>query len=336
MIDAGSIKNTDEKNAYLLSAVPRDLSETMNNNVQKVVLNSIANNVSLRMLTAGAADDLKTHSNIWAKGSYGAGTQEKSDIYSSSYDSTLFGGTVGVEFGLNDVVTFGAAVSYLQTEVKYNGLRKGDEDKFNSIIGSIYTMNQFNNNFILNGSIHFGNSTIEQKELKADKSIFSAPNLDAMSYSGSILGGYKAEYSSMSFTPLVGIGFSNFANPARKTVEGKFSAKASDTNRVDLIGGLAISGNIKTATMIVTPEIHGFAYYNINGDEKQNITLDIAGIPDSKGISYSSIEQTQTNFTIGGSVTAKTGMIEYGVSIDGQFADKYAGVLGSLKLKINL
>jgi hypothetical protein len=306
------------------------------NNVQKVAINSVANSIKSKMLASGASDDLKTHSNVWGKVSYGAGTQEKSDIYTSAYDSTLMSATLGLEFGLNDTVTFGAAGSYLQTEVKYNGLRKGDEDKFNSLIGSVYGLGHFNNGFIVNGAIHFGNSTIDQKELKADKSIFNAPSLNASSYGASILAGYKAELSSMSFTPLVGIGFSNFANPARKTVEGKFSVKAYDANRVDLIGGLSISSDIKTSNMVVTPEVHGFVYYNVKGNEKNSMTLDIAGIPNNNGIAYSSIEETQTNFTLGGSVTAKTGKIEYGVSVDGQFAEKYSAVLGSLKLKVNL
>ena len=336
VIKAGSADSADKSIAHLASALPRNIVETQKNVmiVNQSGLDAI--NSVVRARAAGAAsDDLKTNASIWAKGTYGKGTQEVSDIYSSAYDSSMFGAIVGAEFGLGESLTVGAAGSYTQTTVTYKGLRT-DEDKFKSIYGSLYGFANLESNFVLNASMTFGSTKIDGKTVSALTANSSDDDqITSMSYGGALLGGYKADFSSLSVTPLVGIGFSKFENPARKTAEGAITAKAYDTNRVDLIAGLSVAGEIKTASdMVIVPEIHGFAYYNVKDVEKQ-VTLEMNGLQNNV-VSYLSNDTTKTNFTIGASVTAKSGMIEYGASVDGQFADKYSAVLGSLKLKVNL
>jgi hypothetical protein len=336
IIKAGSADSNDKSIAHLAGALPRNTVETQKN-VMRVNQSGLdAINSVVRARAAGAAsDDLKTNASIWAKGTYGKGTQEVSDIYSSAYDSSMFGATIGAEFGLGESLTVGAAGSYTQTTVTYKGLRT-DEDKFKSIYGSLYGFANLESNFVLNASMTFGSTKIDGKTVSALTANSSDDaQITSMSYGGALLGGYKADFSSLSVTPLVGIGFSKFENPARKTAEGAITTKAYDTSRVDLIAGLSVAGEIKTASdMVIVPEIHGFAYYNVKDVEKQ-VTLDMQGLQNNV-VSYLSNDTTKTNFTIGASVTAKSGMVEYGASVDGQFADKYSAVLGSLKLKVNL
>jgi hypothetical protein len=334
VLEAGS--NESKAVAHLASALPRNNVETQKNvlRANQTGLDAVSAVINSRAAGA-AADDLKTNASIWAKGTFGKGTQEVSDIYVSAYDSTMFGGTVGAEFGLGESMTVGAAGSYTQTTLTYKGLRT-DEDKFKSMYGSLYGFANFENNFILNAQMTFGSTSIEGKTVNVLTAVSSDDDkVKSMSYGGSLLGGYKADFSSLSVTPLAGIGFYKFESPAVKTAGGKVSAKAYDLARVDLIGGLSIAGEIKTeSNMVIVPEIHGFGYYNVKDVEKQ-VTLDMQGLQNNT-VSYLSTDTTKTNFTVGGSLTAKSGMVEYGASLDGQFADKYMGVIGSLKLKVNL
>ena len=336
ILESSTAKDTSQALDHLSSLLPRNTVETQKNvlRANQIGLDAVSAVINSRAAGA-AADDLKTNASIWVKGTFGKGTQEVSDIYVSAYDSTMFGGTVGAEFGLGESMTVGAAGSYTQTTLTYKGLRT-DEDKFKSMYGSLYGFANFENNFILNAQMTFGNTSIEGKTVNVLTGISSHDDkVKSMSYGGSLLGGYKADFSSLSVTPLAGIGFYKFESPAVKTAGGKVSAKAYDASRVDLIGGLSIAGEIKTeSNMVIVPEIHGFGYYNVKDVEKQ-VTLDMQGLQNNT-VSYLSTDTTKTNFTVGGSLTAKSGMVEYGASLDGQFADKYMGVIGSLKLKVNL
>jgi hypothetical protein len=276
---------------------------------------------------------LKSSAGLWVKGSFGKGSQQVSDIASSSYDSTLWGGTAGAEFNLGESVTIGATGSYTKTTLEYKGLRQGDKDVFKSILGSVYGFATFSNNIVLNATLVAGNTDVEGTTTSVNgKSSKDDDKISAIAYSGTMLGGYKFSGSSFSVTPLAGLSFANFTDPARKTAYGFASVKKSDLTRVDLIGGVSIAGEINAADMVVVPELHGFVHYNLKGDKNQK-TLDFNG---GQSISYMGSDTTKTNFLLGGAITAKSGMVEYGASVDGQFADKYWGILGSLKLKVNL
>jgi len=327
VILAGSDK--DRGGANLASAMPRNLAETQKNLLRAQSLVGVTRSAD----AIGASDDLKSSAALWAKANFGKGSQQVSDLASSSYDSSVFGGTVGAEFNLGDNARIGAAGSYSKTTLEYKGLRDGDKDEFKSMFGSLYGFATFNNNMVLNATVTVGNSDVEGTTVGTDgKASGSDEKISALSYGATILGGYKIDASSFSVTPLAGLAFSDYTDPARKVAYGLGSVKKSDITRVDLVGGLSIAGNMTVSDMMIVPELHGFIYYNVKG-EKQQKTVDFSG---SQGISYLATDTTKTNFTLGGSLTAKSGMVEYGASVDGQFADKYWGVLGSLKLKVNL
>ena len=250
----------------------------------------------------------------------------------SAYDSTTMGATIGAEFALGESVTVGAAGTYAKTEVEYKDLRDGDKVDYKSFLGSVYGSATFSNNFVLNGTFIVGNTNIEGHTQSLDgKSTKDDDKLSAMSYGGTVLGGYKFAKETFSLTPLVGMSFANFADPDQKIANGHAESKGSDLTRVDLVGGLTVAGEMRMSDMVLEPELHGFVYYNLKDEKKQqSIKFDI------QELTVMSTNTTKTNFILGGGLTSKSGMVEYGVTVDGQFADKYWGVLGSLKLKVNL
>jgi outer membrane autotransporter protein len=326
MIDAGSNKDRGVNN--LLSVLPRNLTETQARTFRTQEVLSL----SRAAATCGASDDLQSTSALWIKGNFGKGSQSQSDMAYVGYDLTTMGATIGAEFALGETVTVGAAGTYANTKLEYKDLRDGEKDEFSSFLGSVYGNATFSNNFVLNGTFIVGNTNIEGHSLGLSaKSTKADDKLSAMSFGGTMLAGYKFAKETFSITPLGGMSIANFADPERKVANGHATVKGSDLTRIDLVGGLTVAGEMRMSDMVLEPELHGFVYYNLK-DEKKQQSIKF----EKQELTPMLTNTTKTNFVLGGGLSSKTGMVEYGLTVDGQFADKYWGVLGSLKLKVNL
>ena len=314
--------------------MPRDLAEIQVKLVRENLIDIQSSIVSGVAAKAGA-DDLRLSPSIWAKGIFGMASQKSSKNNSDSYDASSFGVNIGTEFSLGDNIKLGAYGTYKKTTLKYKAVRDGDKDVFDSIFGSVYGNAIFKNNFVLGGIVSVGNSTIDPTTYDPiAKKSNSDTKLSAFAYNASIIGGYKIEAQSFSVTPLAGFSFGSYHNPTTKVGYGLASTNAWNKTHFDLVGGISASTDIYSSSTIISPELHGFVYYNLKGNkQKRNINIQNGG---NNLISYSSSDINKTNFILGASINIKSSMVEYGASLDTQLAEKYLGILGSVKLKINL
>jgi len=330
---AGSLSK-EKCYGYIASLLPKDHKE-INRHLIRVHSNFV-NDINSRMIASASSDDLRKSFALWGKVTYGKANQEAGDIYSPSYEASSLGGTVGLELKLNDLMTVALASSYINTDLKYKGLLRRNKDEFKSIFTSIYGFAELKNNMVLNGSLVFGNSDIECEALDFPTNIIKKDNkISVSSFGGSLLAGYKIQNQNISFTPFLGFEFGNYFNPEQKTACGLASIKEWETNHFDLVGGFSVGLETKLNNTTILPEIHGFYHHNIKNKKSPRV-IQINGLPKDPTITFESVDLNKSNFSIGGSLTIKSSRFDCGVSLDGQFAERYYGVLGSIKLKLNL
>jgi hypothetical protein len=330
---AGSLSK-EKCYGYIASLLPKDHKE-INRHLIRVHSNFV-NDINSRMIASASSDDLRKSFALWGKVTYGKANQEAGDIYSPSYEASSLGGTVGLELKLNDLMTVALASSYINTDLKYKGLLRRNKDEFKSIFTSIYGFAELKNNMVLNGSLVFGNSDIECEALDFPTNIIKKDNkISVSSFGGSLLAGYKIQNQNISFTPFLGFEFGNYFNPEQKTAGGLASIKEWETKHFDLVGGFSVGLETKLNNTTILPEIHGFYHHNIKNKKSPRV-IQINGLPKDPTITFESVDLNKSNFSIGGSLTIKSSRFDCGVSLDGQFAERYYGVLGSIKLKLNL
>ncbi|MCC8417368.1 MAG: autotransporter outer membrane beta-barrel domain-containing protein [Rickettsia endosymbiont of Bryobia graminum] len=108
---------------------------------------------------------------------------------------------------------------------------------------------------------------------------------------------------------------------------------ANKSDRTDAIIGARLSTiiNADNGTKII-PEIHGVYTRKLKGQAGK-----IVAKIDGMNKPFTDIPKiVKTIGNIGASVTAKSGMFEYGVGYDLQLAKKYIGHQGTLKLRISI
>ena len=109
------------------------------------------------------------------------------------------------------------------------------------------------------------------------------------------------------------------------------SKKAS--NKFDVIAGLRVSGAAYDMQGVsVTPEVHAFVHHDLI-DKNPEVNLKLDGV--SQNLAETSAKPTRTFYNLGLGATARYGMMEYGATYDANFANKFTGHQGTLKIRVN-
>ena len=316
-------KGDEEVKTILKKATQQSTSD-----IQLTPLTQAANDIDILInsrsgaIAAAASDDLRSQIiNIWAKAFFGKAKQEEDTTNSiSEYDSNYYGGTVGVETLINDKAAIGLAFSGARNKVAE---KNAQEQKYNILMGSVYSNFTFKNNIVLDGSVHFGQSNFDDSKNDSDK-------LGFFSIKGGV--GYDIVKDEFSIIPSISIKHTNISVPESTK---KVTTKSHNIKSTAGILGLKISKEFSTDSgMKLVPEISASLSKDFNSKDGKNKEIIIQGLNEVFKIESNTGDPITKNFGVG--LTIKSNRVEIGANLDALFIDKYQGFTGSFKLRVNL
>ena len=285
-----------------------------------------------------AAGDEGARFGAWVSPFFGKTTQ-KERKGAAGYKSDSYGASFGFDTRANEDMIIGAAVTVANNEMKHKNFKSGDKTKINSMMFSVYGMQQITDSWFAHGVATFGSNDVKNSE----KRVATATTYDivsgkynSMSFNGEAMFGYNFLTEQVTLTPMAGLRYSRVNDGGYKetgSTQGQnLDVNTKASNKLEIVAGARVAGGTFDMNgMTVTPEIHGFVNHDlINKNPKQ--TLGLAG---TKGLAVKSNKPVKTTFNLGLGVNAEYGMMEYGAGYDAEIATKRLGHQGTLKLRVN-
>jgi len=278
----------------------------------------------------------------WGSPFYSQGVQKMRKGV-SGYKVKSYGGTLGFDTMANDTMTVGVALTAAKTDLKHKNINAGDKTKADTLMFSIYGVQQVTDNWFVQGIASFGSSKIKNNAkrigaMNGARNVQTASaKYDSMSYGGEVLAGYNFKLSEMALvTPMFGLGYTKF-NDSGYTETGTRNqnqtvSKKSTDKLEAIIGARVVAAGTDMNGIIVTPEVHGFIRQALtNKTPKVDMRLDGLVNP----ITPKTAKAAKTFYNVGLGLNARAGMMEYGASYDAHLANKYVGHQGTLKVRVN-
>ncbi len=300
---------------------------------------SVATAVSSRMASvampsdAPSAGDEPMGFGLWAQG-FGSKATQKARKGDAGYKGTVMGGTVGADTMVSDSSMVGIAVSYASSELKFKDAKAGDKTKSNNMFFSVYGRHTLANDWFVQGNAAFGSGNVKANMKTAMLTAASA-KYDTMAFSMEALAGYNYKLSNVAtLVPAVGLSYLNVNEGGyteKGTVGRTITKKSAD--KFTAIAGATVQGGFDMSGSYVTPEVHAFVNYDLKA---KNPTVEAKIDGYSKGINVTAAKAAKVNYNLGTSLTARTGMVEYGVGYDAKLANKFVSHQGTLRLRVDL
>ena len=284
-----------------------------------------------------SAGDYGARYGVWATPFFGK-TKQKSYKGADAYNSDTVGSSFGFDTKANDDMTIGAAFTVASNTMKVKSGKVGDKTKVNSLMLSLYGMQQLTDNWFGQAVATIGTNEVKNTEKRP--TLAGSENISgkytSMSFNGEVLAGYSAVVSDQAIvTPMLGLRYSR-VNSTGYTETGSVNTNnnvnTKATNKLEAIVGLRVAGNAFTATgMTITPEVHGFFNYDMLGNKsKQSVSM--SGV---NNLRVTQVKPVRSTFNVGAGLVAEYGMMEYGVGYDAEIAAKRVGHQGTLKVRVN-
>ena len=302
---------------------------------QAIEVSSSENNYISGM---SAGDDLDRFG-VWATPFYSKSKQKKR-TGTSGFKAESYGGTFGFDTKANDDMILGIAFSAMNTDIKHTNFKSGDKTKLSSYLVSVYGQHQFTNNWFGQGVFSMGSSNVNNKEnrrVSDTKLAIAEGKYTSMSFAAEILGGYNHLVNNQFVvTPMFGLNYNRINDGGYN----EFGAEAGPqlmevtkraSQKLDIVGGIKLTAMPSIINGItLTPEAHAFIRHDVIG-KAAKVNAKIPGMP----LPSKEAKLQKTFYNVGASLNAAYGAMDYGISADANFADKYVGVQGALKLRVN-
>jgi outer membrane autotransporter protein len=291
--------------------------------------------VSSERTTGVSAGDEHARFGAWFSPFFNKTTQ-KARKGAAGYKSEAYGASFGFDTRANDDMIIGAAVTASNSELKHKNFKSGDKTKVNSLLFSIYGMQQITDSWFALGSVTFGTNEVKNREKRVALTGYEIANgkYSSMSFSGEAMFGYNYITEQATLTPMAGLRYTRVNNGGYKESGTTFqnldvTTKASNKFEV-IVGARASGGTFDLNGLTITPEVHGFINYDlINKNAKSSIKLDGAALTAKAN------KPVRATYNLGLGANAEYGMMEYGASYDAQLANKRVGHQGTLRLRVN-
>lgn len=287
-----------------------------------------------------SAGDYTTAYGIWTNPSM-LKVKQKTSKGAAGYTASVGGASLGFDTKANEDMVIGLALSYLNTNVKHKDFKSGDKTKVDSLMLSIYGLQQITDNWYTHGIVTVGANKVKTKEARrtgatATATELATGNYRAMSFSGELMLGYNSYMKQASFTPMAGVRVTK-VNSAGYTETGTTNQNLiisrKELNRVELVAGARLYGSDYVMNgLTVLPEIHGFVNHDLIG-KKQKSDVRLASVEDylrTKGG-----KPAKTLFNAGLSLNTSYNKMEYGLGYDAHMAKKYVAHQANLRVRVN-
>jgi outer membrane autotransporter protein len=282
-----------------------------------------------------AGDDHHARFGAWFSPFYNNTTQ-KARKGAAGYKGESYGASFGFDTRTNEDMIIGAAFTAANSELKHKNFKSGSKTKVNSLLFSIYGMQQLTDTWFALGSATVGTNEVKNNERRGYVNNHEAARAkySSMSFSGEVMFGYNHIIEQATITPMGGFRYTRVNDGGYKETGTAIqnldvSTKASNKFEV-ILGARASGGTFDFNGMSVTPEVHAFVNHDlINKNPKQDIKLD------SSALTGKSSKPVRTSYNLGLGANAEFGMMEYGASYDAQLANKRVGHQGTLRVRVN-
>jgi outer membrane autotransporter protein len=340
--------NTAVSNTEVISGALNDASSQISTRVASMIAPiafaptgstaiKTAFNDDLPVSGVAAGDDVERHG-IWASPFYGESTQKKRGVANAGYKARSSGVTAGFDTKATEDMIVGAAASFINTNVSHKDFKKGDKTKVDSLMFTVYGVQQMADNWYIQGVANFGSSRVKNNETRGagNNKQVAKGNYTSMSFSGELLAGYNYMISEQAVvTPMAGFNCSNFNDSSYRetgTANQNLDVNKRATNKLEgIIGARVASAPYEVNGMAISPEAHAYVRHDMIGkNAKVDVRLDGLGLVSSKAP-----KPTRTFVNLGTGISAKYSMMEYGIGYDATMATKYIGHQGTVKVRVN-
>jgi outer membrane autotransporter protein len=192
-----------------------------------------------------SAGDYTTAYGVWGNPSM-LKVKQKANKGAAGYKASVGGASLGFDTKANEDMVIGLALSYLNTHVKHKDFKSGDKTKVDSVMLSIYGLQQLTDNWYTHGIVTVGTNKVKTKETRRTGNTtteLASGNYRAMSFSGELMLGYNTYLKQASFTPMAGVRVTK-VNSAGYTETGTANqnliVSRKELNRVELVAGARI------------------------------------------------------------------------------------------------
>jgi len=285
-----------------------------------------------------SAGDYPTAYGLWTNPSM-LKVKQKASKGAAGYKASVGGASLGFDTKANEDMVIGLALSYLNTHVKHKDFKSGDKTKVDSVMLSIYGLQQLTDNWYTHGIVTVGTNKVKTKETRRTRDTtteLASGNYRSMSFSGELMLGYNTYLKQASFTPMVGVRVTK-VNSAGYTETGTINqnliVSRKELNRVELVAGARIYGSDYTLNgLTILPEMHGFVNQDVIGKkQKSDVRLaSVEGYLKTKGG-----KPIKTLFNAGLSLNTSYNKMEYGLGYDAHMAKKYVAHQANLRVRVN-
>lgn len=307
------------------------------------VMSSIADRVAVVSMAPVAAkaagDDNGVSYGAWVQAVGGQATQKHTKDVSVGYKSKLAGGVFGFDAEVAEGTLVGIAGAYVKGDVKLKDTKVGDKSDTKTTMVALYAQQMLNDDAFaqVTGAYAVTNVKAKSKRVISNTAYDTASaKFKVKGFSASVLAGYNVALSdSTTLTPMLGFKFG-------KMDQGSYTEKGSSQNlsvamknKNDFIGtiGARLANAMENGDMLVTPELRASLDYSLGSKKAGTAKIAGAGVANKPSLNLKRSSKYTVN--VGAGVTAKSGMMEYGVGYDAAIAKKYVGHQGTLKVRVN-
>jgi outer membrane autotransporter protein len=285
-----------------------------------------------------SAGDYTTAYGVWGNPSM-LKVKQKANKGAAGYTASVGGTSLGFDTKANEDMVIGLALSYLNTHVKHKDFRTGDKRKVDSVMLSIYGLQQLTDNWYTHGIVTVGTNKVKttgKRRTGITSTEFASGNYRSMSFLGELMLGYNSYMKQASFTPMVGVRVTKVNNAGYTetgTANQNLIVSIKELNRVELVAGARLYGSDYTLNgLTVLPEIHGFVNHDVIAKKaKSDVRLtSVDGYFKTKDG-----KPTKTLFNAGLSLNTSYNKMEYGLGYDAHMAKKYVAHQANLRVRVN-
>jgi uncharacterized protein with beta-barrel porin domain len=112
-----------------------------------------------------SAGDYPTAYGLWTNPSM-LKVKQKASKGAAGYKASVGGASLGFDTKANEDMVIGLALSYLNTHVKHKDFKSGDKTKVDSVMLSIYGLQQLTDNWYTHGIVTVGTNKVKTKETR--------------------------------------------------------------------------------------------------------------------------------------------------------------------------
>ncbi|ABV73970.1 190-KDa cell surface antigen [Rickettsia canadensis str. McKiel] len=351
--DFGSMTNSQVVDAvsHLIQDVikPSDTIAAVNNqiiasNISNSLINLNARIAELQPVAVAAGDeDRDAKFGAWVSPFVGNTTQKMRNNI-SGYKSNTTGGTIGFDGLVSDHLALGLAYTRADTDIKLKNNKKGDKNKAQSNIYSLYGLyNLPYENFFVEAIASYSDNKIRSKSRRVVATAVDAIAYQTASgkyksegYTGQLMVGYTYVMpENINLTPVAGLRYSAIKDKSYKETGATYQnlvIKGKHYKSFDGILGAKLSSNINVSDVVLTPELYAMVDYAFK-NRVPAIDARLQGM--AQPFPTNRFKQNKISFDVGVGVTAKYKMMEYSMNYDTNIGSKYFAQQGSVKVRIN-